>query len=1092
MQVSWMVSVDYVVLLEEFQIWRCQVSMDHRHLTADTPLGGILVKTVLDLDQNASITELLGSRMSSSEISSQFHAGVVPQILGFLFFFFFNGASGTTFTFINYCEFTIWPGILGTPDFNLTGFELTKGNSHSFQTPDVWRGTFWGRTGCNFNGSGNISCTTGDCGTGKMDCNGNTYTKPVTIVEFAVKQFQGLDFYDVSLVDGFNLPILVKATGGSGSGLRSCAKTGCADDLNQRCPPELTLTGGGACRSACQTFGSPEYCCNSSFSTPSACKPTAYAQLFKSACPRSYSTQFDVETSIFTCSDADYVVRFCPAPDSFSAIKLGGQLNSTDQLVSIRGNFTLGFFDEGYRYLGIWYTNDLESRKVWVANPNSPIVSTSGAHALSINLTTGDLIIIAGKRTLMRITNVQAGPYPNVTATLQDDGNFQLINKIDKRVLWESFDHPTNVLLPGMKLGYDMKIGQNWTLTSWLSNEIPDSGAFTLSWEPIEEASQRLMIRRRGRPYWSSGNLNNQIFQYMFALNGPRSPSRYNLSSVYTNEAGYFSYEADFAAFPMWILTPKGQITNIDNSTVWTPEFCYGYDSGNGCVESSLPKCRRESDNFSGKNGDFAHDKTVSAIDGNSSLSISDCFVKCWNDCNCVGFNSSTINGTGCVIWTGSNNFLVNPRDNSTLKYVINQSAITPSIGNKTQNSKKWVWILIGVVIPLVFLCFGILWYIKKRKHTRKEYDRQKRDEYFLELTTSESFKDVHQLETNGGKGNDLLLFSFASIMAATNDFSIDNKLGQGGFGPVYKGKLSDGREIAIKRLSRSSGQGLVEFKNELVVIAKLQHKNLVRVFGCCIHGEEKMLIYEYMPNKSLDFFLFDENRKAELDWHRRFDIIEGIAQGLLYLHKYSRMRVIHRDLKASNILLDENMNPKISDFGMARIFTQNETQAMTNRVVGTYGYMSPEYAMEGTFSIKSDIFSFGVLILEIITGRRNSTFVHLDRIFNLIGYAWELWQQGDTLELKDPTLGNTFVVQQFLRTVHVALLCVQENATDRPTTSDMISMLLNDATILPTPNKPAFITTGRVESTSKSTWDENNAKDCSLNNMTITVVEGR
>ncbi|KAI3505442.1 hypothetical protein L1887_27572 [Cichorium endivia] len=1034
-------------------------------------------------------------RLKFSASSSQVHVGVVPQFLGFLFFFFFfNVASGTTFTFVNDCGFTVWPGIqnsVSSAPFNITGFELTKGSSRSIQSPDGWVGRFWGRTGCNFSESRNGTCATGDCGTGKMECNGNLYTRPVTIAEFSVNQFQGQDFYDVSLVDGFNLPILVEATGGSGSGLRSCAKTGCVDDLNQRCPPELTFSGGSACRSACQAFGSPEYCCSSSFSSPSACRPTAYAQLFKSACPRSYSTAYDDQTSTFMCNNADYTVRFCPSTDSFSTIELGGQLNSTDQLVSIRGNFTLGFFGEGYSYLGIWYTNDVESRKVWVANLDTPIVSTSGAHALTIDPNTGDLIIIAGGRTLMSITDLQSGPNPNVTATIEENGNFRLVNEIDKSVLWQSFDHPSNVLLPGMKLGYDMTTGQNWSLTSWVSNDIPDSGAFTLSWEPIEEASQRLMIRRRGQPYWTSGNLSNQIFQYMFALNGPSSQSRYNLSSVYNNEARYFSYEANIANLPMWILTAKGQITDIDNSTVWTPEFCYGYDSGNGCVESSLPNCRRESDNFSEKNGDFSQDVTRSAIDDNSSLSISDCFFKCWNDCTCVGFNSSTNNGTGCVIWTGSNDFVVNPRDNSTLKYVINQSPINASTGNKTEKSKNWVWILIGVVIPL-FICFGVLWYIRKRKHKRKEYERRKRDEYFLELTASESFKDVHQLENNGGKGNDLLLFSFASIMAATDDFSVANKLGQGGFGPVYKGRLSDGREIAIKRLSRTSGQGLVEFKNELVLIAKLQHTNLVRVLGCCIHGEEKMLIYEYMPNKSLDFFLFDENRKADLDWRKRFDIIDGIAQGLLYLHKYSRMRVIHRDLKASNILLDENMNPKISDFGMARIFKPDETQAITNRVVGTYGYMSPEYAMEGTFSIKSDIFSFGVLILELISGRRNSSFVYLDRTFNLIGYAWELWQQGDTLELKDPTLGNTFVVQQFLRTVHVALLCVQESATDRPTTSDMISMLLNDTISLPTPNRPAFLTTARVESKSKSTSNETNAKDYSVNNMTITVVEGR
>ncbi|KAL7594226.1 hypothetical protein Lser_V15G29946 [Lactuca serriola] len=1023
------------------------------------------------------------------------------------------GALGATFTFVNDCGFSVWPGITPWPYINSTGFELKKGNSRSLQPPDNWVGRIWGRTGCGFNESGNWSCATGDCGTGQVECKGNSYTPPVTTVDINIGDPKGLNFYYVSLEDGYNLPILVETTGGSGSGLRSCAKTGCVDDLNQWCPTELTLSGGGACETACQAFGSPEYCCTISItSTDTTCKPTTYAQLFKSACPRSYNSVFDDLNTIYRCNGADYSIRFCPASDSFSTIKHGGQLNSTDQLVSIGGNFTLGFFNEDYSYLGIWYTNDVESRKVWVANPNTPIKSISGSHALSIDANTGDLIIIAGGRTLMSITNVQMGPNPNVTAILEDNGNFRLIDETDKRVLWESFDHPTNVLLPGMKLGYDITTGKNWTLTSWVSNDIPSSGAFTMSWEPIEETSERLMIRRRGKPYWTSGNLNNQVFQYMVALNAPSSKSRYHLTSVYNNETRYFSYDGNISATPMWILTEKGQITDIDNS-FWTPEFCYGYDSSNGCVESSLPQCRRVSDNFSKMNGDFANDMTRNAIDEDTNLSISDCFVKCWKDCSCVGFSSSIINGTGCVIWTGSNNFLVNPRDNSTSKYVINHNPIRSGIFNvvyfqlfflplinifeprshyavnKTEKSKNSVWILNGIAILLIFLCFGFFFYIKKIKDSRKEYERRKRDEYFVDLTTSESFKDVHQVETNGRKGNYLLLFSFSAIMAATDDFSVENKLGQGGFGPVYKGQLSDGRKIAIKRLSRTSCQGLVEFKNELVLIAKLQHTNLVRVLGCCIHGEEKMLIYEYMPNKSLDFFLFDENKKGQLDWPKRFDIIEGIAQGLLYLHKYSRMRVIHRDLKASNILLDETMNPKISDFGMARMFKHNETEATTKRVVGTYGYMSPEYAMEGTFSIKSDIFSFGVLILEIVSGRRNSSFVHLDRTFNLIGYAWEKWQLGDALDLKDPKLGNTFVLKQFLRVVHIALLCVQESATDRPTTYDMISMLLNDATPLPMPNRPAFAI-GRVES--RSNFGETKAKDCSVNNMTITVVEGR
>ncbi|KAK1430752.1 hypothetical protein QVD17_13724 [Tagetes erecta] len=1013
------------------------------------------------------------------------------SILSFLFvvvLVFFDGAAGTTISVINDCGFTVWPGISGSPVLNITGFELVEGSRHNLQTPEKWQGQIWGRTGCTFNGSGHGSCKTGDCGSGKMECNGRSATPPVTLAKLYISYYAD---YEVSIINGYNIQMTVEASGGSSQNLLDCTKTGCVDDLNQRCPTELRLEGGGGCKSACQAFGTHEYCCKSSYPAFEPCKSTTYTQLFRSACPRFYGLNIQstglVDTP-YTCEGANYTVRFCPAADTFSTIKVGSQLNSYDQLVSMRGNFTLGFFNIDRSYLGIWYSGDAEARKVWVANPNKPIISTSGSTiVLSIDRNTGNLIINNGGTTLMNITDIQAGPNPNVTATLEDTGNFRLINEFDKRILWQSFDHPTNVLLPGMKLGFNKTTGRNWTLTSWLSKELPHSGAFTLSAEPNKKGVMRLVIRRRGQVYWT------RTYEYLFALNHPGAKPYYNLTSVYNTEGWYLSFESSYLELPMWILTPEGRLTDDDSSVFWTPEFCYGYESSDGCVAFSLPQCRRDTDSFTEQNGWFDIG-TPSFTDSNSSLSISDCFAKCWNDCSCVGFQSDDLlNATACSLWSGSNSFLVYPHEpyslDSRSKYVISSlNLINSRTGKKTRKNMKWIsiWTPIGVSVPLVFLC---LWYVKKRNRTREENDRRKRDQYFLELTASESFKDVHQLESNARNGKDLLLFSFASIMAATGDFSVENKLGQGGFGPVYKGKLSDGREIAIKRLSRTSGQGLVEFKNELILVAKLQHTNLVRVLGCCIHGEEKMLIYEYMPNKSLDFFLFDESRKVELDWPRRFNIIEGVAQGLLYLHKYSRMRVIHRDLKANNILLDENMNPKISDFGMARIFKENETEAMTNRVVGTYGYMSPEYAMEGTFSVKSDIFSFGVLILEIVCGRRNSSFVHLDRTYNLIGYAWELWQQANAMELVDPTLESTCVVQQFLRTVHVALLCVQESAIDRPTTSDMISMLLNDTISLPAPKRPAFFN-GRVES--NSTPEESRQKHYSVNNVTITDMQGR
>ncbi|KAM0010000.1 putative protein kinase RLK-Pelle-DLSV family [Helianthus debilis subsp. tardiflorus] len=231
-------------------------------------------------------------------------------------------------------------------------------------------------------------------------------------------------------------------------------------------------------------------------------------------------------------------------------------------------------------------------------------------------------------------------------------------------------------------------------------------------------------------------------------------------------------------------------------------------------------------------------------------------------------------------------------------------------------------------------------------------------------------------------------LFSLSKISRATDDFSVNNKLGEGGFGPVYKGVLEGGQEIAVKRLSKSSRQGLLEFENEVICIAKRQHRNLVKLLGYCIQGDDKLLIYEYMPNKSLDSFLFDESRKLLLDWPQRFQIIHEIARGLLYLHQDSRLKVVHRDLKAGNILLDHQMHPKISDFGLARMFKEEESEATTKRVVGTLGYISPEYAMKGLFSVKSDIFSFGVLVLEIVSGIKNRDFVNENHDDNLLGHV--------------------------------------------------------------------------------------------------------
>ncbi|KAJ9146961.1 hypothetical protein P3X46_029173 [Hevea brasiliensis] len=227
--------------------------------------------------------------------------------LSLIILFIFEGASGAVFTLVNKCDYSVWPGILGSPKLDTTGFELPKGSSRSFQAPTGWSGRFWGRTGCNFDASGHGSCATADCGSSQIECNGNSATPPATLAEFTLGTGTQ-DFYDVSLVDGYNLPMVVEVNGGSGA----CATTGCVTDLNRKCPNELKVEGGAACRSACDAFGNPEYCCSGAYNTPSTCKPSTYSEMFKNACPKSYSYAFDDASSTFTCTGADYTVTFCP------------------------------------------------------------------------------------------------------------------------------------------------------------------------------------------------------------------------------------------------------------------------------------------------------------------------------------------------------------------------------------------------------------------------------------------------------------------------------------------------------------------------------------------------------------------------------------------------------------------------------------------------------------------------------------------------------------------------------------------------------------------------------------------------------------
>ncbi|CDO99667.1 unnamed protein product [Coffea canephora] len=488
------------------------------------------------------------------------------------------------------------------------------------------------------------------------------------------------------------------------------------------------------------------------------------------------------------------------------------------------------------------------------------------------------------------------------------------------------------------------------------------------------------------------------------------------------------------------------------------------------------------------------------------------CSQWCLSNCSCLAY--AYPDGIGCMVWVTD---LVDIRQSSYGGEDLYLRVANSELGVKRRYTKviiSCVAIAVGFLL-VVSICRVQRWKAKRRvMHTDTHLNEQNSETRnwctikgfrkncrvvglllsgnrgTLRETTREDIKEGPA--SARGSSSELSMIDINMIKIATNNFSEANKLGEGGFGTVYKGKLEDGQQIAVKRLSRHAGQGMEEFKNEVILVSKLQHRNLVRLLGCCIQGEEKIVILEYLKNRSLDTFLFDRTRRLELDWGKRFHIIQGIARGLLYLHRDSCLRIIHRDLKASNILLDDDMNPKISDFGLARPFRVTQEQANTRRVVGTMGYMSPEYAMGGLFSEKSDVYSFGVLLLEIVSSKKNTGLGFHEKYLNLLGYAWQLWNECKAAELLDQSLADSCTPSEVMRCIQIGLLCAQDHAKDRPTMSNVVLMLSGSESEmgLPLPRQPKFTFQSLLEYNHFQAGVS--AFNGSINDVTISVVEGR
>ncbi|XP_019183340.1 PREDICTED: G-type lectin S-receptor-like serine/threonine-protein kinase At4g27290 [Ipomoea nil] len=770
-----------------------------------------------------------------------------------------------------------------------------------------------------------------------------------------------------------------------------------------------------------------------------------------------------------------------------------------ETVVSPAGVYELGFFTPGstpenLRYLGIWYKKISQGTVVWVANRDFPVKDKSGRLILNGN---GSLVLVDGNNRTVWSAN-SSSVLKNAVARLSDGGNLVVMDGDGDggSFGWQSFDYPSDTLLPGMKLGKNLVTGKEWFISSWKSPEDPSTGDYVNRLN--SDGYTQAFVMKGSEIEFSTGPWNGRSFTSSVAS---RPNTYYTYQLISTSDEIYFTYDLikNMSVLTRLVILPNGQVqhlTWIERTQNWIVylnvqvdncdrySLCGPYAACNidnsppcGCLEGFRPKfakqwkeadwsggCVRNNPVGCGKGDGFRTLSGIKMPDSrktwySTTMNLKECEKMCLQNCSCTAYTVLDVrDGSGCLMYIDE---LIDMRElsqNDQPLYV--RMAASDIAADKRQKKQrvKAISIALSAVIGFILLCF-LVWCGLYRR-------RSKRDLY-----------DDEEMECP--------MFDLATVSAATHNFSNNNMIGEGGFGAVYKGKLAEGKEIAVKRLSRQSLQGKQELQNEMALISKLQHRNLVKLLGCCLEGEEKMLIYEFMPNNSLDHFIFDPQRRGVLTWQRRFDIAMGISRGLLYLHQDSRLRIVHRDLKASNILLDNNFHPKISDFGLAKIMDLDQTEGKTRLVIGTYGYMSPEYAVDGKFSVKSDVFSLGVLILELVSGKKNRTFRHSDHLHNLLGHAWILWKEGRAVELIDENLEeSSYVESEVVRCIQVGLLCVQKAPDDRPTAASVVSMMGNKDVRLPQPKQPGFF----VERSSNSTG----STVVSENELSLTIMEAR
>ncbi|KAF8093549.1 hypothetical protein N665_0383s0174 [Sinapis alba] len=738
-------------------------------------------------------------------------------------------------------------------------------------------------------------------------------------------------------------------------------------------------------------------------------------------------------------------IHVSSAADTISA---NFTLSGDQTLLSSNGTFKMGFFQPGTSsnfYIGMWYQELSIQTIVWVANREKAV---SDKNTSVLKMSDGNLVLLDGNN-LVWSTGLKSSSAHE--AVLLDDGNLVLRDEAGS-VLWQSFDNPGDTWLPGAKIRYDKRTKKSQRLTSWTSIEDPSPGLFSLE---LDESTAYKILWNGSTHYWSSGPWNNQskIFDSVPEM---RLNYIYNFSFFSNATESYFTYSlynhANVSRFAMDVSGQIKQFTWLNNNNQWnlfwsqprqqcqvyaycgsfgicndkSQPFCqcpHGFrpvsqkdwdlkDYSAGCVRSTELQCSR------GEINKFLPITNVKLPDNSGVLGSTSCESACLENCSCVAYAHDK-SSNRCLMWSKDVlNLQQLEEDNSEGNtFYLRLSASDMPSGSSSGKSSK-VMIIGAVLGSLGVIALVLLAIILILRNLRTKRMRGEKSD------------------------GTLAAFSYRELQNATKNFS--EKLGGGGFGSVFKGVLQDSSVIAVKRLEGIS-QGEKQFRTEVVTIGTIQHMNLVRLRGFCSEGNKKLLVYDYMPNGSLDSHLFinQPEEKIVLGWKLRYQIALGTARGLAYLHDECRDCIIHCDIKPENILLDSQFGPKVADFGLAKLVGRDFSRVLTT-MRGTRGYLAPEWISGVAITAKADVYSYGMMLFEIVSGRRNTEQSENGKVrFFPSVAATVLTKDEDIRSLLDPRLeGESVDTEELTRACKVACWCVQDEESHRPAMSQVVQIL--------------------------------------------------